>query len=75
MALLDLFLTMIVLYSHLLRIDDLGLNNTFYWGWRRVAWRAMTISNIFREVWGDCAINDRVRVVLAGQVTIVTKLF
>ncbi len=45
-----------------------GSNNTYYWGYRRVALRAMQISDTFRQVWGDCAINDRVRIVLACQV-------
>ena len=43
------------------------VNNAYAWGYRRVALRAKQISDIFRGVWGECAINDRVRVVLAHQ--------
>lgn len=45
-----------------------GVNSTYYWAFRRYGWRAMGISNIFRQVWGDCAMNDRVRVIYAGQI-------
>ena len=46
----------------------LDSNNIYDWAFRRVALRAKMISDTFRQVWGDCAINDRVRVVLASQV-------
>lgn len=37
------------------------------WAHRRVGKRSYEISQIFREIFGDAAINTRVRVVLAGQ--------
>ena len=45
----------------------LEVNNIYAWAYRRVALRAKQISDIFRGVWGECAINDRVRVVVAHQ--------
>jgi uncharacterized repeat protein (TIGR02543 family) len=48
-----------------LRFD--GESNQFVLGFRRVGLRIAQISDIFRSVWGDAAINTRVRPVLAGQ--------
>jgi hypothetical protein len=45
-----------------------GSENTYEWGFRRIALSAKMISDLWRQVWGDCAINDRVRVVFAAQV-------
>ncbi len=45
----------------------IGIDNKYAWAYRRVALRGKQISDIFRGVWGDCAINDRVRVVFAHQ--------
>jgi hypothetical protein len=44
-----------------------GETNPVYWGWRRVAKRLKEISDIFANVWGQSAINARVRPVLSGQ--------
>lgn len=41
--------------------------NQYYWAWKRVAKRLVEISAIFKEVWGEDAINARVRPVLASQ--------
>jgi hypothetical protein len=43
--------------------------NIYYWGWRRIALRIKEISDIFGSVWGAGAINNRVRPVLATQVS------
>jgi len=43
-------------------------NNKWYWGYRRVALRLKQITDAFASVWGQEAINTRVRPVLAGQV-------
>jgi len=45
-----------------------GSTNKYYWGWRRVGLRIKQISDIFAEVWGQDAINTRVKPVLAGQI-------
>jgi hypothetical protein len=42
-------------------------SNQYYWGWKRVSKRIVEISNLFREVFGDAAINSRIRPVLASQ--------
>jgi hypothetical protein len=44
-----------------------GETNFGFLAWRRVAKRTKEVSDIFRQVWGDAAMNTRVRVVLAGQ--------
>ena len=44
-----------------------GSTNSFYWGWRRVGKRTKEISDIFADVWGQSAINARVRPVLSGH--------
>jgi hypothetical protein len=41
--------------------------NEYYWAWKRVAQRLVAIAAIFKEVWGDDAINTRIRPVLASQ--------
>jgi hypothetical protein len=45
-----------------------GSTNQYYWGWRRVALRGAQISNIFRSVWGNGAMNNAIRPVLEWQV-------
>jgi hypothetical protein len=42
-------------------------HNEYYWAWKRVAQRLVAIAAIFKEVWGDDAINTRIRPVLASQ--------
>src|SRR5690348_4789630 len=51
-------------------LDFDNTSSTMPWltQWRNTALRAMQISNLFRSVFGDCEMNSRVRVVLAGQV-------
>ncbi len=44
-----------------------GETSVWYLAWRRTAKRAVEISNIFREVWGDEAMMTRVRPVLMWQ--------
>jgi hypothetical protein len=41
--------------------------NEYYWGWKRVSKRTVQIARIFREVFGEEAMNTRVRPVLASQ--------
>ena len=43
-----------------------GTTNQIYWGWRRTAKRIKEISDTFASVWGQSAINARVRPVLSG---------
>src|SRR5690606_2379019 len=45
-----------------------GENSPPYLGARRIARRTMEISNIFRSVWGDEAINTRIRPVYCYQI-------
>lgn len=47
-------------------LDD-GTTDPYAWARRRVVQRAFRLSQIFRKVWGDAAINGRVRVMVAGQ--------
>ncbi len=50
------------------KLNDSGKDdNQYYWGWKRVSKRTVEISNIFREVFGETAMNTRVRPVLASQ--------
>jgi len=44
-----------------------GETNTGVWAWRRIAKRSVDISNLFRGVWGDAAMNTTIRVVLMSQ--------
>ncbi len=44
-----------------------GETNQIYWSWRRTANRLKQVSDIFGNVWGQSAINGRVRPVLASQ--------
>jgi hypothetical protein len=44
-----------------------GNTNQYYWGFRRVALRLKQISDIFASVYGRVAMNNTVRMVLAGQ--------
>src|SRR5439155_3952879 len=44
-----------------------GETNNIYWSWRRTANRLKQISDLFGGVWGQSAINGRVRPVLAAQ--------
>jgi len=41
--------------------------NIYYWGWRRIALRAKQVSDLFASVWGQAAITNRVRPILATQ--------
>jgi len=47
--------------------DNGADSNAYYWGYKRVARKTVEISKIFREVYGDAAMNTRVRPVLATQ--------
>jgi hypothetical protein len=47
--------------------DDGKDDNQYYWAWKRVSKRTVEIAGIFREVFGDAAMNTRVRPVLASQ--------
>jgi hypothetical protein len=44
-----------------------GDTNPYELAWRRVGEQIVRVSNLFRSVWGDAAMNTRVRPVLAGQ--------
>lgn len=44
-----------------------GETNQYAWAWRRIAKRTVEISNIFRTVFGDAAMNTTVRPVLMSQ--------
>ncbi|MBX7103853.1 MAG: Ig-like domain repeat protein [Gemmataceae bacterium] len=44
-----------------------GDTNAGFWAWRRVGEQIRRISDGFRAVWGDAAMNTRVRPVLAAQ--------
>lgn len=44
-----------------------GDTNPGFWAWRRVGEKIKQISDIFRTVWGDAAMNTRIRPVLAAQ--------
>ena len=48
-----------------LRYD--GSTDTSVWAFRRVAKRSKEIGDTFASVWGAAAINDRIRLVLPGQ--------
>jgi hypothetical protein len=48
-------------------LNNDGETNQYAFASRRVVRRAYEISNLFKAVWGSAAINDRVRVVVAGQ--------
>lgn len=41
--------------------------NKWYWGWKRVSKKTVQISDIFRDVYGDAAMNKTVRVILPSQ--------
>jgi hypothetical protein len=43
-------------------------NNTYQYAWRRVAKRLVEVKDIFADVYGNNAINDTVRPVLASQI-------
>lgn len=45
-----------------------GDTNSYIWAWRRPAKRIVEISNIFRTVWGDAAMNTTIRPVLMSQI-------
>ena len=51
--------------SSVLRFD--GANDPNVWTFRRVGKRTKEIADIFASVWGAGALNNRVRIVLAGQ--------
>jgi hypothetical protein len=49
-------------------LNDNGKDdNQYYWGWKRVSKRTLEISKIFAEVFGQEAINTRIRPILASQ--------
>jgi hypothetical protein len=48
-------------------LNNDGSINQYVYASRRVVRRAWEISNTFKTVWGAAAINDRVRVMVAGQ--------
>lgn len=45
-----------------------GTTNEYYWAWRRVAQQLIRIGGIFRQVYGNAALNTTVRPVLASQI-------
>ncbi|HEX8522538.1 MAG TPA: PA14 domain-containing protein [Tepidisphaeraceae bacterium] len=49
------------------RLNDDGINNQYYWMWRRVGKRLKEMSDIFANVYGRSAINRKIRPVLANQ--------
>ncbi|HZK69572.1 MAG TPA: hypothetical protein VFC36_08270, partial [Paludibacter sp.] len=53
------------IYKQTLNND--GETNDYAWAQRRVVKRIYEISNIFKNVWGNSAINTRIRCVVAGQ--------
>jgi hypothetical protein len=65
----------VILALYLLITYNLEIDNSYAWAYRRTALRGKQISDIFRGVWGDCAMNNRVRVVLAYQVEIIYLIF
>jgi hypothetical protein len=49
-------------------LNDHGQDrNEYYWAWKRVGKRLVEIAAIFKQVWGDDALNTRIRPVLASQ--------
>jgi len=63
------FIVFFYLFFYFLLIKNADSGNIYYMAYRWTVWKALGVSNIWRQVWGDCNMNTRVRPVINAQVS------